>query len=87
MFGAKFMLPVGSERLVDDKRFEEIVIPFQKAYPMEEEKLIKIDQMDDFLARGFKSYKSLNRVQSIVYPVAYGTNENMLICAPTGAVR
>lgn len=25
-------------------------------------------------------------MQSLVYPVAYNTNENMLICAPTGAV-
>ena len=34
----------------------------------------------------FKGYQSLNRVQSIVYPVGYETNENMLVCAPTGAV-
>ena len=27
----------------------------------------------------------LNRVQSIVYPVAYKTGNNMLVCAPTGA--
>ncbi|KAM4056735.1 sec63 brl domain-containing protein [Hirsutella rhossiliensis] len=33
----------------------------------------------------FKGYKTLNRMQSLVYPVAYKTNENMLICAPTGA--
>lgn len=25
-------------------------------------------------------------MQSLVYPVAYRTSENMLICAPTGAV-
>ncbi|KAJ1976814.1 activating signal cointegrator 1 complex subunit 3, partial [Dimargaris xerosporica] len=30
-------------------------------------------------------YTSLNRVQSIVYPIAYQSNENMLVCAPTGA--
>ncbi|CAG8651394.1 1656_t:CDS:10, partial [Funneliformis mosseae] len=30
-------------------------------------------------------YKTLNRVQSLVYPVAYKKNENLLICAPTGA--
>lgn len=35
----------------------------------------------------FKAYESLNRLQSIVFPVAYHTNENMLVCAPTGAVR
>jgi replicative superfamily II helicase len=33
-----------------------------------------------------QAYETLNRVQSIVYPIAYGTNENMLVCAPTGAV-
>jgi hypothetical protein len=27
-----------------------------------------------------KGYTSLNRIQSIVYPTAYGSNENMLIC-------
>lgn len=27
-----------------------------------------------------KGYTSLNRIQSIVYPTAYGTNENMLVC-------
>lgn len=33
-----------------------------------------------------QAYKTLNRLQSIVFPVAYSTNENMLVCAPTGAV-
>lgn len=29
--------------------------------------------------------KRLNRIQSIVFETAYNTNENLLICAPTGA--
>ena len=29
--------------------------------------------------------KSLNRIQSVVCDSAYRTNENMLVCAPTGA--
>jgi activating signal cointegrator complex subunit 3 len=29
--------------------------------------------------------KKLNRVQSVVFDTAYNTNENLLICAPTGA--
>jgi len=41
--------------------------------------------MDGLCRRTFKGYKSLNRMQSLVYPVAYQTSENMLICAPTGA--
>lgn len=31
-------------------------------------------------ARQLQGYTSLNRIQSIVYPTAYGTNENLLIC-------
>ena len=33
----------------------------------------------------FQGMKTLNRIQSIVYETAYKTNENLLICAPTGA--
>ena len=36
-------------------------------------------------ADGMQGVKCLNRIQSIVFPTAYGTNENMLVCAPTGA--
>ena len=35
--------------------------------------------------RDCQGYVTLNRIQSIVYPTAYKTNENMLVCAPTGA--
>ena len=33
----------------------------------------------------FRGTKSLNRVQSVVFENAYKTNQNLLICAPTGA--
>ena len=33
----------------------------------------------------FRGVKRLNRIQSIVFETAYNTNENLLICAPTGA--
>ena len=33
----------------------------------------------------FANTKSLNRIQSIVCDAAYRTNENLLVCAPTGA--
>ena len=33
----------------------------------------------------FSNTKSLNRIQSIVFDSAYNTNQNLLICAPTGA--
>ena len=33
----------------------------------------------------FENIKELNRIQSVVFQTAYNTNENLLICAPTGA--
>ena len=33
----------------------------------------------------FSGMKTLNLIQSMVYKTAYKSNENMLICAPTGA--
>lgn len=33
----------------------------------------------------FNGVKKLNRIQSVVFYSAYHTNENLLICAPTGA--
>jgi len=41
-----------------------------------------------FLTLTFSSllgYKSLNRIQSRIFEKAYKSNENLLICAPTGA--
>ena len=33
----------------------------------------------------FQGMKNLNRIQSVVFDTAYRTNENLLVCAPTGA--
>jgi hypothetical protein len=32
----------------------------------------------------FSGYKTLNRIQSRIFRTAYTSNENMLVCAPTG---
>lgn len=85
-FGKKYSLPLGSTRK-DEKDFEEITIPATKVGTVRAgESLIKIKDMDMICQSTFKGYKQLNRMQSLVYPVAYKTNENLLICAPTGAV-
>jgi antiviral helicase SLH1 len=83
--GKKYGLPVGSERRQFDK-YEEYFVPAGKAGTLwPGHKLIKIGDMDGLCRRTFKGYKTLNRMQSLVYQVAYKSNENMLICAPTGA--
>ncbi|URE24984.1 activating signal cointegrator 1 complex subunit 3, partial [Musa troglodytarum] len=46
---------------------------------------IEIKELDDFAQAAFRGYKSLNRIQSRIYQTTYHTNENILVCAPTGA--
>lgn len=85
MYGTKFALPEGSIREEHDY-YEEISIPPAKTVPpMIGEEPKRVCELDDLCANTFKGYDTLNRIQSLVYPVAYQTNENMLICAPTGA--
>ncbi|POR38815.1 Putative helicase mug81 [Tolypocladium paradoxum] len=83
--GKKYGLPVGSERHQFDK-YEEYSIPAgRKGTLGPGERLIKISELDGLCRNTFKGYKTLNRMQSLVFPVGYKTKENMLICAPTGA--
>jgi replicative superfamily II helicase len=46
---------------------------------------LPIASLHPFAQKGFEGYESLNPVQSIVYPTVFETNENILVCAPTGA--
>ncbi|KAF2787965.1 Sec63-domain-containing protein [Melanomma pulvis-pyrius CBS 109.77] len=83
--GKKYALPPGTVHY-DDHVYEEYSIPAARVGTLGVgRKLIEINDMDGLCKRTFKGYKSLNRMQSLVYPVAYSTSENMLICAPTGA--
>ncbi|KAK4050583.1 putative steryl acetyl hydrolase mug81 [Microbotryomycetes sp. JL221] len=85
MGGQRLALPVGTTR-EEQTHYDEITIPAPKAVPFRfDEALVPIKSMDAWGKRTFHAYESLNRLQSIVYPVAYHTNENMLVCAPTGA--
>ena len=79
----KMAFPEGTVRKVMTGR-EEVFIPAPtaKVSPLE---LVPISAFDDFAQLAFQGMKSLNRMQSQVYPSAYHSNENLLICAPTGA--
>ncbi|XP_030051047.1 activating signal cointegrator 1 complex subunit 3 [Microcaecilia unicolor] len=83
--GSKLLLPEGIER-ENNKMFEEVKIPATESKPIGfEEKPVYINEMDEIGQLVFRGVKRLNRIQSIVFETAYKTNENMLICAPTGA--
>lgn len=65
---------------------EEIVIPHTSlAPPSVGEDRIKIADLDEIAQVAFKGTKALNRIQSVVFGAAYGSKENLLISAPTGA--
>lgn len=83
--GQRFSLPVGSER-IEKPKYEEYAIPATKVGTQAaHQRLVPISEMDGLCRGTFKNYKTLNRMQSLLYPVAYSTSENMLVCAPTGA--
>ncbi|XP_027550315.1 activating signal cointegrator 1 complex subunit 3 [Neopelma chrysocephalum] len=83
--GAKVFLPESVQR-ENNKMYEEVKIPHSEPMPIGiEEKIVYIKDLDEIGQLAFKGMKRLNRIQSIVFETAYNTNENMLICAPTGA--
>lgn len=85
MSNSKCKLPPGSTKK-SKKGYEEIHVPPPKSSPLaSNEKLINISEMESWAQKAFKGAKSLNRIQSKVYNCAFSSDENMLICAPTGA--
>uniref|UniRef100_A0AA85J1R0 Activating signal cointegrator 1 complex subunit 3 n=1 Tax=Trichobilharzia regenti TaxID=157069 RepID=A0AA85J1R0_TRIRE len=46
---------------------------------------VKIKSLDEVGQMVFQGIKELNLIQSVVYPTAYHTSENLLVSAPTGA--
>ena len=44
-----------------------------------------VAELHDWARPAFVGVKSLNRIQSRIYEAAYRGNENLLVCAPTGA--
>lgn len=95
--GSKILLPENIKR-TDTHVFEEIFIPASDSLDLADPSkfigskeeicfnpLIKVSSLDEIGQLVFRNVKSLNRIQSIVFESAYMSNENLLICAPTGA--
>ena len=47
--------------------------------------LVQITDIPKYAQAAFEGYQSLNRMQSRLYEVAMETDQNLLLCAPTGA--
>jgi pre-mRNA-splicing helicase BRR2 len=61
-------------------------VPAQKSKPYDVKETLKpISSLPTWAQGAFSTYKSLNRIQSRLADAALNTDENLLLCAPTGA--
>ncbi|KAA8490499.1 U5 small nuclear ribonucleoprotein [Porphyridium purpureum] len=78
-------MPKGTFR-VKKKDCEEVHVPAIPSRKMGgAPKLVSVEDMSPLAREAFTGTTHLNRVQSEVYPCAFESDENMLVCAPTGA--
>ncbi|KAF7363545.1 U5 small nuclear ribonucleoprotein helicase [Mycena sanguinolenta] len=83
MSNKKCKLPEGSFKRAR-KGYEEIHVPAPKKKAIPDTDLVPISDLPAWARVAFTVPK-LNPVQSKVYPIAFGTDEPILLCAPTGA--
>ena len=84
MSNKKCKLPEGSFKRAR-KGYEEIHVPAPKQKPVAPNDLIPVDDLPPWAREAFTGTKMLNRIQSKLFPVAFGTDDPILLCAPTGA--
>lgn len=81
----KVRLPAGSFKR-SKKGYEEIHVPAPEKRSVSPDELVPLTRLPAWARAAFGSgTTSLNPVQSKCYPVAFGSDEPMLLCAPTGA--
>uniref|UniRef100_A0A673WGE6 Small nuclear ribonucleoprotein 200 (U5) n=1 Tax=Salmo trutta TaxID=8032 RepID=A0A673WGE6_SALTR len=85
MANKRCQLPDGSFRK-QRKGYEEVHVPALKPKPFaDDEVLVAIEKLPKYAQAGFEGFKTLNRIQSKLFKTAMETDENLLVCAPTGA--
>ena len=77
-------LPQGSFKRAK-MEYEEIHVPAPKSKPVATGELVPLTDLSEWARQGFPGLRALNRVQSKLYPVAFGMDEPILLCASTGA--
>ncbi|CAF2937525.1 unnamed protein product [Rotaria sp. Silwood2] len=78
-------LPDGSYRL-QKKGYEEVHVPALKPSALDPgEVLYPISNLPKYAQPAFDGYKVLNRIQTRMVKAALESDENLLLCAPTGA--
>lgn len=80
----KVRLPEGSFKR-SKKGYEEIHIPAPAKRQVPDSEIVPISSLPPWAQQAFPGATALNPVQSRCYPVAFGEDDPMLLCAPTGA--
>uniref|UniRef100_A0A4W6G2K1 Activating signal cointegrator 1 complex subunit 3 n=1 Tax=Lates calcarifer TaxID=8187 RepID=A0A4W6G2K1_LATCA len=85
MANKRCQLPDGSFRK-QRKGYEEVHVPALKPKPFAEDEVCwLLCLIMAQLKAGFEGFKTLNRIQSKLFKTTMETDENLLVCAPTGA--
>lgn len=85
MSNKRCQLPDGSFRK-QRKGYEEVHVPALKPKPFgTDETLLPIDKLPKYVQHAFQDFKTLNRIQTALCKTALDSDENLLLCAPTGA--
>ena len=84
MANKRCQLPDGSYRKTE-KGYEEVHVPAQKPKAFDSDELVPIENLPKYAQAAFEGFKTLNRVQSKLYQTCLHSDENLLLCAPTGA--
>mmetsp|Transcript_23731 Transcript_23731/g.27856 ORF Transcript_23731/g.27856 Transcript_23731/m.27856 type:complete len:1455 (+) Transcript_23731:55-4419(+) len=78
-------LPTGTTREWK-QGYEEVYVPPPRRLPQaQSHELVSVDTLPEWARGAFKGIEYLNRIQSTIFPIAFHSAENMLVCAPTGA--
>ena len=67
------------------KGYEEVHVPALKPKIPSSEHLVEVASLPEWTQEAFSGIRSLNRVQSQMVDAALYRNDNLLLCAPTGA--
>ncbi|CDJ67229.1 LOW QUALITY PROTEIN: hypothetical protein ENH_00032560 [Eimeria necatrix] len=87
MANAKVKLPDGTQR-IETKSYDEVIVPALKRPAEKTEGLVLVSSMPEWSQPAFAGVgvDRLNALQSKVYDIAFNAyEENLLLCAPTGA--
>ncbi|KAK6638558.1 DEIH-box ATPase [Polyplax serrata] len=85
MANKRCQLPDGSFRK-QRKGYEEVHVPALKSKPFgADEVLVPIEKLPKYVQPAFEGFKTLNRIQSRLHKTTLESDENVLLCAPTGA--